>query len=235
MEPGSVPTHVGIIMDGNGRWATARKLPRSSGHQEGLEAAKRIVRAAADTGTRYLSLYAFSTENWNRTADEVKFLMGLVTGYLRKELPFYQQVGVRVVHSGDLKRLPRAVRNEVKGVIADTRQFNRIIVNLALNYGGRDEILRSVNRIWKRRLKDSEATPLDADQLRRSLDLPDFPDPDLVIRTGGERRLSNFLIWQCAYAELYFCDKLWPDWGYDDYLAAVRDYSRRKRNFGGSR
>ncbi|TVQ37833.1 MAG: di-trans,poly-cis-decaprenylcistransferase [Spirochaetaceae bacterium] len=139
------------------------------------------------------------------------------------------------MHSGDLKRLPRAVQNEVRGVIKDTREFNRIIVNLALNYGGRDEILRSVNRIWARRLRDSDGTPLDANQLRKALDLPDLPDPDLVIRTGGERRLSNFLLWQCAYAELYFCDKLWPDWGYDDYLAAVRDYCCRKRNFGGSR
>ncbi len=234
-EPDNVPTHVGIIMDGNGRWASLRNLPRTSGHQEGLEAAKRIVRAAADSGTRYLSLYAFSTENWNRTPDEIRFLMGLVTGYLRKEQPFYEEVGVRVVHSGNLKRLPRAVQSEVKAVMKDTRDFEQIIVNLALNYGGRDEIVRAADRAWQQRTADRSGGPLTTAELQRHLDLPEFPDPDLIIRTGGERRLSNFLLWQCAYAELYFSDKLWPDWDHDDFAAAVSDYRSRKRNFGGSR
>ncbi len=232
----NAPLHVGIIMDGNGRWATARSMPRTSGHQEGLEAAKRVVRAAADAGVRYLSLFAFSTENWNRTADEVKFLMGLVTGYLRKEYPFYQEVGVRVVHSGNVKRLPRAVQRELSAVMKDTQQFDRIVVNLALNYGGRDEIVRAVNRLLADRQKSSTEQPRVTEAgLRKHLDLPQIPDPDLIIRTGGEQRLSNFLLWECAYAELYFSDKLWPDWDRDDLLQAVRDYGCRKRNFGGVR
>lgn len=232
----NVPTHVGIIMDGNGRWATSRNLPRTSGHQEGLEAAKRVVRAAADSGVRYLSLFAFSTENWNRTADEVKFLMGLVTGYLRKEFPFYQEVGVRVVHSGNVKRLPRAVQRELSAVMEDTEQFDRIIVNLALNYGGRDEIIRAVNRFLAGRHEGATGAPrMTEDSLRKHLDLPQIPDPDLIIRTGGERRLSNFLLWECAYSELYFSNKLWPDWDRGDLLEAVRDYGCRTRNFGGVR
>ncbi|TVR02002.1 MAG: di-trans,poly-cis-decaprenylcistransferase [Spirochaetaceae bacterium] len=235
---GAVPTHVGIIMDGNGRWATARNLPRTNGHQEGLEAAKRIVRAAADLGCRYLSLYAFSTENWNRTPDEVKFLMGLVGRHLRKELPFYTEVGVRIVHSGDTARLPKSVQTQLAGVMEDTAGFNRITVNLALNYGGRDEIVRAVGRVIEGDAASGATpcgSPVTEERLRGALDLPELPDPDLIIRTGGERRLSNFLLWQCAYAELYFSDKLWPDWDHDDLREAFADYACRTRNFGGVR
>ena len=232
---GAVPTHVGIIMDGNGRWATARNLPRTSGHQEGLEAAKRIVRAAADLGCRYLSLYAFSTENWNRTPDEVKFLMSLVGRHLRKELPFYTEVGVRVVHSGDTARLPKAVQTQLAGVMQDTAAFDRITVNLALNYGGRDEIVRAVRRLISRGPAAHPPGEITEGALRNALDLPELPDPDLIIRTGGERRLSNFLLWQCAYAELYFSDTLWPDWNHDDLRTAFADYACRTRNFGGVR
>ena len=225
-----IPAHVGIIMDGNGRWATRRSLSRHRGHREGLTAAKRTVKAARDLGIKYLSLYTFSTENWRRTKDEVGFLMGLIATHLKKEYDFYRENRVRVVHSGDLTRLPAKLRREIETVAGDTARHDGIQVNLAINYGGRDEIVRSVNR-WLHNGRGD--TNLDADALRQHLDLPDFPEPDLVIRTGGEKRLSNFLIWECAYSELLFTDVLWPDFGHDQLFDAVLDYQNRERKFGG--
>lgn len=226
-----LPQHIGFIMDGNGRWALGRGLPRARGHEEGLKAAKRVVRGAAEAGIPYLSLYTFSTENWKRTPDEVKFLMGLVSKNLRKEFPFYQEYGVHVLHSGDVAHLPKGVQKELQAVEEDTREFSRIQVNLAINYGGRDEIVRAVNR-WK---EQGEENALTADTLRSFMDLPEFPDPDLIVRTGGEYRLSNFLLWGSAYSELMFSSKLWPDWSEEDVYEAVRFFQSRKRNFGGSR
>lgn len=225
-----VPAHIAIFMDGNGRWAKARGLPRTEGHREGLKAAKRIVAAARTAGVRYLSLYTFSTENWKRAREEVKFLMGLVTTYLEAELQFYKDNGVRVVHSGDLAGLPRDVQNSIHKTIDETSNFDGITVNLALNYGGRDEIVRAISRIPEDRLKS-----LTESQFRAWLDLPDLPDPDLIIRAGGEIRLSNFLLWQAAYSELYFSDVLWPDWTEEHLKAALEDYSRRERRFGDAR
>jgi undecaprenyl diphosphate synthase len=225
-----IPTHVGIIMDGNGRWATSRNLARHRGHREGLTAAKRTVKAARDLGIKYLSLYTFSTENWHRTEEEVSFLMGLIATHLKKEYDFYRENGVRVMHSGDLGRLPAKLQREIVAVTKDTAGFNGIRVNLAINYGGRDEIVRSVNRWLNNGRGESH---LDCDALREHLDLPDFPEPDLVIRTGGEKRLSNFLIWEAAYSELFFSDVLWPDFGHDQLVDALLDYQSRERKYGG--
>lgn len=227
-----VPRHVGIIMDGNGRWARLRGQVRTTGHRAGVEAAKRVVREAIDIGIPTLSLYAFSTENWKRAEEEVAFIMALVARRLRDQYDFYRENRIRVVHSGNIAGLPDAVRTEVEAVTRETRDYDRITVNLAVNYGGRDEIIRAVNR---RLAAESAPIPLAEHDISAHLDLPDLPDPDLVIRTGGERRLSNFLLWESAYAELYFSDTLWPEWTGLHLREAVSDFAGRTRNFGGMR
>jgi undecaprenyl diphosphate synthase len=227
-----IPAHVGIIMDGNGRWATRFGKPRRSGHEEGLVAAKRTVKAAHDLGIPYLSLFAFSTENWRRTEEEVGYLMGLLASRLRTEYDFYRENRVRVRHSGDLSLLPPAVQDEIRNVVRDTAEHDGIQVNLAINYGGRDEIIRSVNR-WLENGRPLKQ-PLTERAICLHLDQPGFPEPDLIIRTGGERRISNFLLWECAYSELYFCDTLWPDFGRHDLVAALSDFQQRARRFGGA-
>ena len=225
----AVPAHAGIIMDGNGRWAKARGLSRTEGHREGLRVAKRVIRAAEDLGIRYLSLYTFSTENWKRAEEEVSFLMSLISRHLRAEFDFYRDNNIRIVHSGDAEGLPQDVRESIRSVMADTAKYDGITVNLAINYGGRDEILRGVRRLIHRGTVDvSEET------FKTFLDAPDIPDPDLVIRTGGDMRLSNFLLWESAYAELFFSEKLWPDWTEEDLKMAVESYSGRERRFGGT-
>lgn len=229
LDPNRIPEHVAIIMDGNGRWAAQRGLPRHRGHREGLTAAKRTVKSARDIGIRALSLFTFSTENWKRAEDEVSFLMNLITSHLRREYDFYRENSVRVLHSGDISGLPDRLQTEIASVTADTANHDGILVNLAINYGGRDEIVRSIRRSMQR---DGADAHFDADTLRANLDLPDLPEPDLVIRTGGEYRLSNFLLWQCAYSELYFTDILWPDFDNDDLIDAIADYQRRERRFG---
>jgi undecaprenyl diphosphate synthase len=225
----AVPAHAGIIMDGNGRWAKARGLPRTEGHREGLKVAKRIIRAAEDLGIRYLSLYTFSTENWKRAAEEVSFLMSLISRHLRAEFDFYRDNHIRIVHSGDASGLSEEVRESIRSVIADTSGYDGITVNLAINYGGRDEIVRGIRALLR-----NGASEVSEDSFRSYLDSPDLPDPDLVIRTGGDTRLSNFLLWESAYAELYFSEKLWPDWTGDDLIKAVESFSSRERRFGGT-
>lgn len=225
----AVPAHAGIIMDGNGRWAKARGLPRTEGHREGLRVAKRIIRAAEDLGIRYLSLYTFSTENWKRAAEEVSFLMSLITRHLRSEFDFYRDNHIRIVHSGDAAGLPEDVREAIRSVMADTSGYDGITVNLAINYGGRDEIVRAARKLLR-----GGAVDVSEDGFRAFLDAPDLPDPDLVIRTGGDMRLSNFLLWESAYAELYFSEKLWPDWSEGDLIKAVDSYSCRERRYGGT-
>ncbi len=223
-----VPDHVAIFMDGNGRWATARGLPRTEGHREGLNAAKRVIKAAEDLGIRFVTLYTFSTENWKRTAEEVGFLMGLIRKHLAAEFDFYRDNGIRVVHSGDPEGLPADVLAEIRRVESDTAGFGRLTVNLAINYGGRDEIVRAVRRL------QAMGSPITEETISASLDRPDLPFPDLVLRPGGETRLSNFLLWESAYAELLFLDKLWPDFGPEDLALAVDEYRRRDRRYGGT-
>lgn len=222
------PEHLGIIMDGNGRWATARGLDRTKGHLEGLKAARRITQAASEAGVKCLSLYVFSTENWKRSTEEVGFLMGLVALHLEKEFDFYRQLGLRVVHSGDREALSPDVRRTLERVIAQTATHPGMTINLVLNHGGRDEIVRAVNR-WA---KAATGATLSSSDLRQHMDVPDLPDLDLMIRTGGELRLSNFLLWQAAYAEFVFSPKLWPDFDETDLKAALREYAGRGRRFG---
>jgi undecaprenyl diphosphate synthase len=219
---------VGIIMDGNGRWAQARGKPRTFGHREGINTSKRIVKAASDLGIRYLSLYTFSTENWKRTEEEVGFLMSMIAGHLRDEYDFYRVNRIRIVHTGDRPGLPDNVNQEIDKVSADTAKYDGLTVNLAINYGGRDEIVRAV-----RASLAAGETELDEAAISRHLDEPGLPDADLIIRTGGEQRLSNFLLWRSAYAELVFSDRLWPDWDQEDLVQALRSYQLRQRRFGG--
>jgi len=229
-QPGSgLPVHVGIIMDGNGRWAEKKGKLRRAGHLEGVKAAKRIVRAASAAGLRFLTLYTFSTENWNRPPAEITYLMYLIRRHLKSEARFYRENRIRVLHSGSLERLPRGVLRELDRVTSETAANQGLTVNLAIDYGGRDEILRAVNRLPDRQGRVTEA------ELRGALDHPEIPDPDLIIRTGDECRLSNFLLWQMAYAELYFSSKMWPDWTETDLLDALDEYRRRERRFGFTR
>lgn len=224
----STPQHVGIIMDGNGRWAQARGLDRTKGHLEGLKAARRITRAASEQGVKVLSLYVFSTENWKRSTEEVGFLMGLVVAHLEKEFDFYRELGLRVVHSGDQEGLAPEVRKSLNRVMAETARHTGMTINLVFNHGGRDEIVRAVNRWQLTHPKE----PLTGAALRTYFDAPELPDLDLMIRTGGEIRLSNFLLWQAAYAEFVFSEKLWPDFSESDLQAAIREFAGRGRRFG---
>ncbi|MBQ3319553.1 MAG: di-trans,poly-cis-decaprenylcistransferase [Spirochaetia bacterium] len=220
--------HIGIIMDGNGRWAKERGKPRTFGHSEGVKTAKRIAKAASDMGVKYLSLYTFSTENWKRSETEVKFLMQLLKKHLREQFSFYKENNIRVVHTGSLERLPKLVQKEILDVEDLTKDFNGMTANLVINYGGRDEIVRAV-----RRLKESGETEITEEKLSAALDHPEIPDPDLIIRTGGELRISNFLLWESAYSELYFSRKYWPDWKPEDLKEALESYAGRNRRYGG--
>lgn len=220
--------HIGIIMDGNGRWAKERGKPRTFGHSEGVRTAKRIAKAASDMGIEYLSLYTFSTENWKRSEKEVKFLMQLLRKHLREQFSFYRENNIRVVHSGSLDRLPKVVQKEIVDVEALTKDFTGMTANLVINYGGRDEIVRAVKK-----LRDRGESEITEETLSAAMDHPDIPDPDLIIRTGGELRISNFLLWESAYSELYFSKKYWPDWQAEDLKEAVDAYASRSRRYGG--
>jgi undecaprenyl diphosphate synthase len=232
-ETKKVPSHVGIIMDGNGRWAKKRGQMRTQGHLEGLTTAKKIVKTASDMGIAYLTLYVFSTENWKRTADEVSFIMGLVKQYLSAELNFFRENRIRIRHAGDAVGLPPEIAREIRDVIEDTKDFEGLQVILALNYGGRNEIIRGIQRLLT---ADTTAQLcLTEESFRQYLDNPDIPDPDLIIRTAGEMRTSNFLLWEGAYAEYFVSEKLWPDWTEDDFKAAVAQFTGRERRYGGTK
>ena len=227
LPPDFSPHHVGIIMDGNGRWAKQRGQLRTQGHLEGLKAAKRIVKAASVLGVSYLTLYVFSTENWKRAAEEVGFIMSLVKQYLRGELDFYRENRIRIRHAGNREGLPRDILHELDEACNDTRAFGGLQVILALNYGGRDELIRAIKKLT------AAGEAVTEEGISRFLDNPDIPDPDLIIRTAGEFRTSNFLLWEGAYAEYYISGKLWPDWTGDDLAEAIRNYQNRDRRFGG--
>lgn len=224
----ALPVHVGIIMDGNGRWAQKRSLPRTAGHKEGLEAAKRIVKKAAELGIRYVTLYTFSTENWKRTQEEVGFLMNLIKIHLRGEYEFYKKNGIRIKHIGNIQALPEDVRKEMISAEKETEMFDTTTVVLAINYGGRDEIARAVKKMTAEdfQLEDIEQS------LSSYFDFPELPDADLIIRTGGEKRLSNFLMWHSAYSELEFSDTLWPDYSQEEFMEALLNFQTRNRRFG---
>jgi len=220
--------HIAVIMDGNGRWAEQRGLARTKGHQEGLETAKRIVKTAADLCIPYITLYVFSTENWKRTEEEVGFLMGLIKKHLRAELAFYAENSIRVRHIGNAAALPRDIQAVITDITAKTAHYTGTTVQLAINYGGRDEIIRAARKLSNKQL--DALTEADFEQL---LDTAGIPPVDLVIRTGGEKRLSNFLLWQTAYAEFYNTDVLWPDFTSAHFMEALDSYAKRIRRFGG--
>ena len=222
-----IPAHIAIIMDGNGRWAKQRNLPRTSGHKEGLEVAKKIVKAAKEVGVRYVTLYTFSTENWKRTQDEVGYLMGLIKNHLRAEFKFYKENDIRVKHIGNLSGLPQDIQDEINSTVEECKDFNSLTVVLAINYGGKDEISRAINKA------KSENKEIDESNFTEFFDLPEMPDVDLIIRTGGEKRLSNFLLWHGAYAELDFVDTLWPDYNEECFYQSIKEFQKRNRRFGG--
>ncbi len=225
----AVPRHVAIIMDGNGRWARQRRWNRIRGHREGIESVRAVVRAARSAGVRYLTLYAFSSENWGRPTSEVRALMGMLRRFLRVEVPELKSQGVRVRAIGDLASLPEPSLAAVRWAEAETRGCEVLDLVLALSYGGRAEILSAV-----RGLLETGAAPeaVDEEQFRKFLYAPDLPDPDLLVRTSGELRVSNFLLWQIAYAELYVTDVLWPDFREEAFREALDDYAQRERRFG---
>jgi undecaprenyl diphosphate synthase len=231
-EKGPLPAHIGIIMDGNGRWAARRGQIRTQGHLEGLKTAKKIVKAASDRGIAYLTLYVFSTENWKRTTEEVGFIMGLVKQYLAAELDFFRQNRIRIRHAGDANGLSREIAGEIREVCEDTRDFTGIQVILALNYGGRDEIIRGIGRFLAASSAGG-APRLTEASFRQYLDNPDVPDPDLIIRTAGELRTSNFLLWEGAYAEYCVSEKMWPDFTEEDLASAIAGFQGRERRYGG--
>ena len=224
-----LPRHVAIIMDGNGRWAELRGIPRTEGHRRGSERAKQIIELCCEMGIKNLSLYAFSVENWQRPLDEISTLMELLKDYLIKERDNLLRRGIRFRCIGNRELLPEDVLSLIIDTEEATKDMSSMNLILCLSYGGRDEIIRAVKRILKEKI-DPES--LDEDSFRRFLDTGDIPDPDLMIRTSGERRLSNFLIYQSAYTELYFTDTLWPDFTKEEFFEAIQDYQKRQRRFG---
>ena len=230
------PKHVAIIMDGNGRWAKARGLPRVAGHRRGADAVRRVVRGAGELGVPVLTLFAFSTENWGRPADEVSDLMGLLRHYLRNELEELHRNGARLRVIGNRDGLAGDIVRDISDAERLTGSNARIDVNICINYGARDEIVRAARNI-ARKAAAGEIKPDDIDEARfeRELLTAGLPDPDLVIRTSGEQRISNFLLWQCAYAELVFVDTLWPDFGKEHLEQAIAEFRRRERRYGGVR
>jgi undecaprenyl diphosphate synthase len=227
---GSSPVHVGIIMDGNGRWAQQRGLIRTQGHLEGLKTAKRIAKIASDLGIKYLTLYAFSTENWKRASEEVSFIMGLIKQYLQAEFDFSRQNQIRTRYTGDMSVLSPDIQKELCDSMTATADFTGMQVILAINYGGRNEIIRACRKFA---CTGKETTEISEKDIAEYLDNPDVPDPDLIIRTAGEYRLSNFLLWQGAYSELYISEKLWPDWDKEDLETAIAVFQKRDRRYGG--
>jgi len=228
-----LPRHVAIIMDGNGRWAQRMRKPRLFGHKAGADSVKDIVRACREIGIEFLTLYAFSSENWNRPAKEVTGLMTILKKYLESELPSMQENKIRLMSIGDRERLPDAVRLCLEKTIEATASNSKLTLNLALSYGSRDEIMRAVRRV-ARQCVDGHLTPEGITEkcLAENLDTSNIPDPDLLIRTGGESRLSNFLLWQLSYAEIYFTEIMWPEFRKEIFFQALTDFQVRERRFG---
>ncbi len=226
----TVPQHVAIIMDGNGRWAQRRGLPRSAGHRAGTENLRRIIEACVEYGVRVLTIYAFSTENWQRPRDEVAALMKLMSVMIDREMESLHRNGVQVRHIGSLDELPRGLQAKIRHAVELTSQNERLILNVAVNYGSRREIAEAVRALVCSGISPDEVTEESIDQRLYTAGLP---DPDLVVRTAGEMRLSNFLLWQAAYAEFYATPILWPDFDRAEFFGALVAYSQRTRRFGG--
>ena len=228
-----LPQHVAIIMDGNGRWAEMRGLPRIAGHWEGIQSVREVVTASRDLGLHALTIYAFSQENWQRPQEEISELMTLLSKYLIKELPTMMKNGIRFLTIGRIERLPRSIIGQITKTEAATQKNDKMVLAVALSYSGRSEIVDAVRKI----LEDCQQGNLKADEVdetcfERYLSTSGLPDPDLMIRTSGETRISNFLLWQAAYTELYFTRTLWPDFRKIDFLQALLDFQHRERRFG---
>ncbi len=229
--PGSnvIPEHVAVIMDGNGRWANARGLDRLQGHEAGTENIRRILRHAAKRGVKYLTIWAFSTENWRRPEDEVSGLMEILGRTLVSETEELHRQGAQLRHIGDLSALDPSLQESVKQAIQLTSHNDRIVLTIAFNYGGRQEIVHAIRNMIADGVSPDD---VDEDLVCKYLYMPELPEPDLIIRTSGEFRLSNFLLWQGAYSELFFSEKYWPDFSEDDFDSALSDYANRERRFG---
>jgi undecaprenyl diphosphate synthase len=233
--PGALPRHIAIIMDGNGRWAQARGLPRIAGHRRGADAVRQTIKGACELGIPYLTLFGFSSENWRRPTDEVHDLMGLLRHFLRGEIAELHKNGVRLRIIGELGRLAPDIVTMIENAIALTRDNDRLNLTVALSYGGRAEIVAAARNIAAKAARgDITDEEVDEAMIAGHLFTADLPDPDLLIRTSGEQRISNFLLWQCAYAELVFTKTLWPDFGRADLERALADYSGRERRYGAS-
>jgi len=232
--PDKLPRHVAIIMDGNGRWARARGLRRNEGHLAGAESARAVAECCAELGIPTLTLYAFSTENWNRPRSEVRFLMSNLRKFLKEHRDDFLKNGVRVAAIGDVEGLPAAVREEIRATQEATRDGEKLTLVVALNYGARREITHAVRQIAAR-VQRGELEPGDIDEatVREHLYTAGLPDPDLLIRTAGEMRLSNFLLYQLSYAEIYVTETLWPDFRREEFMEALQEFARRERRFGG--
>ena len=232
--PPSVPRHVAVIMDGNGRWAKARGLPRAAGHRAGAEAARKVLRAAGEAGVECLTLYAFSSENWRRPAAEISDLTGLLRFYLKKELESLHREGIKLRIIGDHTAFEADVARMIDNAVAKTAGNDRMTLAIALNYGARTELVKTMQDLARQAASGALAPEaIDEERIEAALDTHDLPPLDLLIRTSGEQRLSNFLLWQAAYAELLFVDTLWPDYDEADFQAALAEYARRERRYGG--
>jgi undecaprenyl diphosphate synthase len=228
-----LPRHVAIIMDGNGRWARSRGLSRLAGHREGMNSVREVVEACCEWGVGYLTLYAFSEENWRRPRPEVTALMALLRTYLRSEVRLMKDQGIRLRAIGNVARLPRLAQRMLAEAIEETSGGKRMVLSLALSYGGRDELVRAARALAEECLAGRLApADITAAELARHLDTEGMPDPDLLIRTSGERRVSDFMLWQIAYSELYITDTYWPDFRREQLAEALGDYARRERRFG---
>ena len=226
-----IPAHIAIIMDGNGRWAKAKGLPRTAGHQQGVETVKKITEEATRLGVKYLTLYTFSTENWNRPAAEIAALMGLILDHLEEEIFMKNNIRFRII--GDLQRLPAPVQQRINECMERTAANNKMTMVIAISYSSRWELTQST-KIIAQKIKDSILNIEDITEqtVAEHLNTSFMPDPDLLIRTGGEKRISNYLLWQAAYSELYFCDTFWPDFDEAEFHKAIIDFQSRERRFG---
>ena len=230
--PSNLPRHVAIIMDGNGRWAAKRGLPRTAGHKQGAESARRVVKSASDLGIQYLTLFGFSSENWKRPESEIKDLMNLLRYYLRAETAEFHKNGARLRVIGDRSAFDEDIIKLIENAESLTEDNKKITVIIALNYGGRNDIMTAFKRLHNAHIGEKLEFSTIEEQMPGFLMTAGIPDPDLMIRTSGEQRISNFLLWQCAYSEFVFTNTLWPDFAHDDLQAALEEYAGRDRRFG---
>lgn len=233
LDPTRLPKHVAVIMDGNGRWAKERNLPRVAGHRAGIEAVRNVVEVSVRLGLEVLTLYAFSVENWKRPRSEVQTLMGLLKDYIRRELKNIGKHNIRFAPIGRVEELDASVRHELGRAVEETRENDGMILSVALNYGGRTELVDAFNRLLKEHDQNGHSDLITEQMLEQHLYTSGIPDPDLLIRTSGEMRVSNFLLWQIAYSEIYVTPTLWPDFRGKHFLEAIHEYQRRHRRYGG--